>query len=273
MAAKGKKLVSFTKDQTQLAESGIYTHAQAAEPGAQGMTAGAFPRGGLSARDPRDELMAEKAQMVAASGGTGQTPLGLVTATTADFEYLRKKRETEALANLDAWIGKNFHKADPATRKWLQETFPEYYESRERIMTERAKFALRVKLIKLRGAKNEKDLMLMWGLQTGRIKLDRDWDVIGPYREAGESIDMAQERNRFKNGLFSFRRFLSEDERLNNAGGVDPALGVNVINPFAPVTTGQEGFQRGAGAFPGNVVPDQGRFPAFLRDVVQPYLA
>lgn len=38
----------------------------------------------------------------------------------------------------------------------------EYYEARERLMIDRAKFALRVKLLKLRGPKNHKDLILQW---------------------------------------------------------------------------------------------------------------
>ena len=175
--AKGKKIVDETVRLNQEAESGVYTHAVDQPYESGGAMTSAFPRGGLQARDKRDELVSEKAQYLAksqAAGRPGMSPFGQVVATDRDFEWLRKKRETEAFANLDAWIGKNFHKADPATRRWLQETYPEYYESRERLMTDRAKLALRIQLLKLRGPKNEKDLMLQWALQTGRIKLDRD---------------------------------------------------------------------------------------------------
>jgi hypothetical protein len=273
---KGSKIVSFTKDVSEQAEAGLYTHAQVAEPGvAQAMSTGSFPRKGFEARDPRDELIAEKIQFTNAQG---MTPFGQVTATDEDFKWLQKKRETEAYANLDKWIGKNFHKADLPTRKWLQETFPDYYESRERIMVERAKLALRIKLLKLRGAKNEEDLLMQWGLQTGRIKLDEDWDVIGPYKETGVAVDDAEQNARYKNGLFSFRRYVSETERQDNAA-LAPGAGIGhrgvqgSANPFFTTDTGEAGFQNWASSFPGAMVPQTNRYPSFLRNVIQPQLA
>lgn len=163
MASSGRSLIDQATEATAAAEGGIYTHdVAAAQSGAQ--TTGAFPRKGFSARSARDEITAEKMQMIAANAGgvAGQTPFGQVVASDADFKWLQKKRETEAYANLDAWIGKNFHTDDVTARKWLQEIWPDYYESREQLMIERAKFALRVKLLKLRGPKTEKDLVLQW---------------------------------------------------------------------------------------------------------------
>ncbi len=277
MSTKGSKIVSFTKGVSEEAEAGLYTHAQAAEPGVpQGLSTGSFPRKGFEARDSRDELVAEKKQFMDANG---MSPFGQVVATDADFKWLQKKRETEAYANLDKWIGTNFHKADLPTRKWLQETFPDYYESRERIMVERAKLALRIKLLKLRGAKNEQDLLLQWGLQTGRIKLDNDWDVVGPYKDTGAVIP--DQNPRYKNGLFSFKRYVSEDERIANAGlaageGIGQRGLQGSANPFeVPGAAGQTeaGFQPFGSSFPGAAVPTAGRYPAFLRNIIEPQLA
>ncbi len=278
MSAKGSKIVSFTKGVSEEAEAGLYTHAQVAEPGVpQALSTGSFPRKGFEARDARDELVAEKQQYM--NQGTGMSPFGQVVATDADFKWLQKKRETEAYANLDKWIGTNFHKADLPTRKWLQETFPDYYESRERIMVERAKLALRIKLLKLRGAKNEQDLLLQWGLQTGRIKLDEDWDVIGPYKDTGAAVDQGQQDARYKNGLFSFRRYVSEKERTENAEFA-PGAGIGrrgpqgSANPFqAPGDFSGAGFQSWDNSFPGAMVPQTNRYPAFLRNVLSPLLA
>lgn len=262
MASRGRAIVNETTKLTQDMESGIYTHGAPANLG--NISTASYPRGGLQARDARDELISEKAQFMKQAGGTGMTPFGQVVATDRDFEWLRKKRETEAFANLDAWIGENFHKADPATRKWLQETYPEYYESRERLMVDRAKLALRIKLLKLRGPKNEKDLLLQWALQTGRIKLDRDWDRVGPSTDTGP-YDAAEERKRYKDGLFSIRRYLGESEREDNASRSD--------NPFRPISTDMSGFQGANFGFPGETVPvGNSRYPSFLQNVVSPYL-
>jgi len=256
-------LVSETKKISEDLEQGVITH-DVDPPASGAQTTGAYPRGGLQARDPRDELYAEKMQFIKDNNiKNGMTPFGLVQASDKDFEWLRKKRETEAFANLDAWIGKNFHTPSVAQRKWLQETYPEYYEARERLMVDRAKLALRIKLLKLRGPKSQKDLILQWGLQTGRVKLDENWDRVGFYEESGK-VDLAAQRTRFKNGLFSFRRYLSEEERAGNALRSD--------NPFKPQGTGQSEFQNGNGAFPGSAVPTTNRFPAFLQNVVSPYV-
>lgn len=261
MASEGRKLVSKTTAMSEQLEAGMTTHAAPTLAARDAVPTGSFPRKGLEARDKRDELMAEKMQFI--EGNNGMSPFGLVTASDADFRWAQKKRETEALANFDAWAGSNFHSNDPALRKWHQEINPSYYEERERVMVERAKLALRIKLLKLRGPKTEEDLVTIWGLQTGRIKLDDDWDRIGPYEGKREQHDHAKQVERFKNGLFSFRRYLSWTERGNNAG--------DETNPFMPQGPGLNSFQDDDKKFAGNVVPDEGRYPAFLRDVVMPY--
>lgn len=266
MASHGAKLTSFNKRMTEGLEGGVYTHDAPTPDGA--MSTGAFPRGGLQARDPRDELISEKHQMMDANG---MTEFGQVQATDRDFEWLRKKRETEAFANLDAWVGENFHTSDVATRKWLQETYPEYYEARERLMVDRAKLALRIKLLKLRGPKNEKDLMLIWGLQTGRVKLDRDWDRIGPYQERGQ-FNRAGEQERYKNGLFSIRRYVSGSERADNAGYDAGGSSPNPFMPKDPGSASMAQFQTDEQKFPGSRVPFDNRYPAFLNDTLRNYL-
>lgn len=118
----GSKLIDKTTNYTRQAQGGVVTHEVEDDGRVTGArTTGAFPRGGLESRSGRDELMQEKAEMM---DSMGMTKFGQVTATDADFEWLQKKRETAEFANLDAWIGKNFHTPDVATRKWLQETFP-----------------------------------------------------------------------------------------------------------------------------------------------------
>lgn len=273
--ASGTSLTSTTQNYSTQAESGIYTHAQEAKRDGQKQNlVASFPRKGLSARDPRDDIMRQKMEALAAGPGQGMTPFGQIQATDADFKWLQRKREADQMANLDAWIGENFHIQDPAQLKWLRETWPEYFEAREQVMLERAQFALRVKLLELMGPRDEQDMVLLWGLQTGRIQLDRDWDVIGPARAPGQSIDMKKERTRYSKGLLQRPRYISDYERAANASGLDMVGdAVRGGNPFsAGLNVGPSGFQASTQSFPGFAVPDQGRYGNFLTKAIAPYV-
>lgn len=114
-------LIDQTTKYTRQAQGGVVTHDIDPEGITGARTTGAFPRGGLESRSSRDEIMQEKAEFLKdAKAGSAMTPFGEVIATDEDFKWLQKKRETAEFANLDAWIGKNFHTPDVATRKWLQ---------------------------------------------------------------------------------------------------------------------------------------------------------
>lgn len=241
------------------AQSGIYTQTAIGGIPSGGNMTSAFPRKGFGREEPdKDEMMRMKQQMVQ----SGVSPFGEVYATDADFEWLKRKRQTEAAAEFDAWVGDNFHTQDAVTRKWLQETYPEYYETREREMTDRAKFALRLALLKLRGPKNEKDLILMWGLQTGAIALDRDWNVIGANME-GSALNITQEQARFKRGLMAPREFPADSERRTNMNFSS--------NPFKPRGQNAEGASQGQIPYPfyGDPANAGKQYPDFLKQALQ----
>lgn len=253
-------LLNETRALTKEAQGGVYTTANASTAGSTAAQHTVpFPRRGLGAESSRDELMKEKMEFLEKTGDA-TTPFGIVTATDEDFKWLQRKRDTEAAANLDAWISQNFHVGDVTTRKWLQEVYPEYYAVREQMMMDRAKFALRVQLLLLRGPKNHKDLILLWGLQTGQIQLDRDWDRIGPTEE---TLSADKEQERFQKGLFNPLRYLSDDERKTNQGGNR--------NPFNPGTnTGTGGGQIPGPFSVGGRVESTTRYPSFLSKVLNP---
>jgi len=251
-------LLTQTKALSDQFQSGIVTHGVGLSTSAAQSTA-AYPRKGFGTPNPRDELMKEKAELIKKYGPTtGMTPFGQVNLTDQDLQVLQQKRESEAYANFDSWAGSNFHKGDVATRKWFQEVLPEYYDSREREMVDRAKLALRIQLIKMRGPKNHKDLVIIWGLETGQIQLDRNWNIVGANIEGGQNINVTDEQARFAKGLFSVNRYKTDGERDKNANSYG--------NPFAPKSGGFNSGQIPS-PFPGSSITTP-RYPNFLDSVI-----
>jgi len=247
------------------ARSGIYTGTvpanSASDPRVGGNMTAAYPRRGFEAFDNRDELMRVKMDLIKEGKTTGMTPLGLVTVTPQDLEWLQKKQEVEAKFNFDRWIGQNFNTNDVVTRQWLQQIYPEYHDAREQAMVDRAKFALRIHLLMMRGPKDHKDLVLYWALQQGLVKLDRDWDKIGAAK-VGDEVDMEVEQKRFRKGLMTPWTYKSDEERRRNALGSAEAK-----NPFRPAgTSAAERWNGGQGGIPGGFgqrVMNQGRYTNF----------
>jgi hypothetical protein len=133
-------------------------------------------------------------------------------------------------------------------------------------------------LLQLRGPKNEKDLILQWGLSTGRIKLDEGWDRVGMEYTHPNQPRMDYQRQRFKDGLFSIRRYWSDGERLVNQYpaftdiGAGRPTGYSGPNPFATTDGGPGGAQHRS-PFAGEAVPGVQRYPSFLDNVIGKYLA
>jgi len=255
----GSQLIDEVTNYTAEAEGGIYTHG-VKETDNPAMRAASFPTSDFKNRSPMDEQMQQRAEMVKEYGMTGQTPFGQLTVTDKELDWLAQKRETAEAANLDAWIGTHFNVNDVATRAWLQRTYPQYFERREEEMVRRSKFALRVNLLLMRGPRNRKDLILQWGLQTGRIKLDKDWDRIGPHLKDGEAFDNADAQKRYRNGLFSIRRYQTTAERAESSQAAD--------NPFrTDATVAGNNAGQLPGPFPGGMTRNP-RYPNFIRDVI-----
>jgi hypothetical protein len=247
------------------ARSGIYTsftQNTAQDPRVGGNMTMAYPRRGFEAFDNRDELMRVKMDLIKNGKTTGMTPLGLVTVTPQDLEWLQKKQEVEAKFNFDRWIGENFNTNDVVTRQWLQQIYPEYHDAREQAMVDRAKFALRIHLLMMRGPKDHKDLVLYWALQQGLVKLDRDWDRIGAGQIAQDSTDaqrkMGIEQKRFRKGLMNPWTYKSDVERARNATDWE--------NPFAPtgsLASQLSGAQAGIPGGFGLATPKNSRYTNF----------
>lgn len=213
MSRGGQSLQQTFREATLAAAGGQTTHADPA-PGPMAQSTLSYPRAGLASTTPEaDQRLRTKMQMM--KKDSGMTPFGQVMATDADFKLLDQKQKIAELANFDKWVGENFHKGDVVARQWLQEVHPGYYEAREKEIDDRAEFAKMVAKVKLRGPATYEELVLVYGLMEGKIKLEPGWNIIG-YHDA--SITSAQDKqNRFSKHLMGPFRHMSKKEREDNA--------------------------------------------------------
>lgn len=174
--AKGKEIErtvgSLNKQTAPLAKT-----AEQAKDGAQG---GAFASQFGRRFDAGNEKWEQRTAIKQAlSDDKGSTPFGQIYFQKEDADALLRYEQAAREAAFDSYFGKNFHVNDLATRRLAQELYPEWYEQRERAMIDRAKAAIIIKNIMLRGPKDEKELQILYGLQSGDIQLGADWDRIG----------------------------------------------------------------------------------------------
>lgn len=211
-SAKGMKIANAGRDVSEVMEDGVITAAPDNTPNAQGgQQAVAMPRKFLS-RDPMDDKMRQRLQLM---DKDGMTPFGQVYYDDSVGRWLEKKEAATELANMDAWFGQNYNKSSIAERQFAQQIYPEYYTEREKLMMERAAMVVKLKAIQLRGPRNKEDLMLQYLVQSGKVQLPKDWDRIGISTLVAPDATV-QEQN-FARGLVRLPRFETLGQRVSNA--------------------------------------------------------
>jgi hypothetical protein len=159
-------------------------------------------------RDPKwaSEVVTKLQLQQEANGGgglgTGQTAFGELSVTDRDIRNYQAIQEQQESLAFDKWFGEHFNKADLPTRRLGEELNPEYFEEREKALVEKYDIKLRLDLIKLYGPRDEKDLMILFGLQNGLLRED-----VG-----AENAD--DQDTRFYYGMGQLSRFLYPDDVL-----------------------------------------------------------
>jgi len=178
----------------------------------------------LTAFDHMDDEMNTKMQLM---DKTGMTPFGQVYYDDKVGKWLERKAAAVETANLDAWFNREFNKPDLAARQFAQQINPDFYRERERLMMERAQEVLKLKMIQLYGPQSKEDMFRLFLLDTGRVKLPKDWDRIGS--DGGQAGDVAAQAVNFKSGLVRLPLFDTVASRTK--------AGTTLFgNPIAPNT-------------------------------------
>lgn len=154
-----------------------------------------------------------------ASDNKGNTPFGQLTFQDRDARALLKKQEARQQMAFDGWFGKSYHQKDLPARRLAQELNPDFYQEREDEIVRKAKMALRLELMDLYGPRDEEDLMLLYGLQTGLVRLGENYNVIGgnPQNKPGWGVRGTPNQNALTNMLRNTTRvFMPRRELLND---------------------------------------------------------
>ncbi len=214
-AQQGMALAKSGQILTERMQDGVYT-AAAPEGGVQGgAQAVSFPRK-FDARSKMDDEMNTKMQLM---DENGMTPFGQVYYDDKVGRWLERKAAVAEAANFDSYFAQNFNKNDLASRQWAQQIHPEFYHAREREMMEKAEIVLKLKGIQLRGPQSEEDLHMLYLIESGRVALPADWDVIGPgfSEHRISAAENAQNERNYAAGLIRFPLFLTQKQREERA--------------------------------------------------------
>lgn len=210
---QGMALAKEAQVQAEKWQDGVYT-AGAPQGGVQGGAQAVMFRRKFDARDPMDDEMNTKIQLM---DKDGMTPFGQVFYDDKVGRWLERKAATAEAANFDRYFAQNFNKNDLASRQWAQKINPDWYKQREDEMNERANMVVKLKAIQLRGPQSKEDLYMLWLIETGRVVLPADWDRIAP-GVAGK--DVPNEAGNLKNWWASLIRlplFLTTDQKKARA--------------------------------------------------------
>lgn len=223
--------------------------------GVQGGATAALFQKDYSARDKRDDMVMLKQQLM---NQDGMTPFGQVYASDEDMRWLERKAAAAEQVNFDDWFASNFNVNDLAGRQWAQEVYPKFYSDRENEMLQRTQEAFKIKMLQLRGPQTKEDLVKLYLLNTGRVVLPPDWDVIGADPSKGAGLSAATSTNAFNAGLIRLPLFFTPSQRTDAVRGTPLRWGQGEFGGGdRPLPFGQPAAARNALKFGSSLATNQ----------------
>jgi hypothetical protein len=161
-------------------------------------------------RDDRDDYYEAKAAVTKeAVAGTGAGAIGnKVLVTDDDIKYLLDQRKKEELYNYDQWFYQTFRPgADPNKLALARDLNPDWFKRREQEINQQIEIAKKLAKLGLRGPRNQKEVELMYAIDTGRVQVP-DLDMLFPEKAALKTNLAAYEKARsVTQGFFNPRRY------------------------------------------------------------------
>ncbi len=209
---QGAHLLNEAQNLNEKLEDGVYTAPAHTDPTQGGAGGVQFARK-FSAREKKDDIMSLRQQL---SDGKGHTPFGSMQFDDSDAEWILRKQDAVEAANYDSWFNVNFNKNDLADRQLAQQLDPQFYAAREREIMARAKEAVNIRLMQLRGPQSKEDMYKLYLIDSGKVKLPADWDRIGPVITSTKNVPAAVDQEQFRRGLIRLPRLTNYIQRQQN---------------------------------------------------------
>jgi hypothetical protein len=214
---------------------------QATGPRARGVVDEQFPTDALTQSDPRDEIMEAKLQSQEPDN-QGMTPFGKLVASDADFEWLRKKRDTEAEANFQQWFASNFDHMSPTAKAYAKKMWPGFYKQRLALLEKDLDLLRRMAKLNITGIEDREDLLLQYAKEAGYIDMYRLENLAHP-EKAAELRSRAASQARFKRGLLNPRRLPQGFNTVDRTTNARTALNTAVTGTWPRLgTTAPDGL-------------------------------
>lgn len=184
-----------------------------------------FPTAAHIESDPRDPMLALKAELVEDSmkaqetqGGEakpGVTPFGVLQAKDSDFQRLIEIRERELEKQFEQWFATNFDRMDPTHKALARKLFEKFYNDRLKNLDTNLETTKRIARLKITGPQTKEDLYLLYAMDAGLIDTDYLDNLLHP-EQVKRNQDEAQRQANYRRGMFNPKRFVRGDWGLKN---------------------------------------------------------
>lgn len=134
------------------------------------------------------------------------------TVEKADIDVMKQKSEEAELMQLDAFVQQLYNMNDPKDVKIMKELWPAYFERREKEIDKQIELQKRFAKIRMFGVQNTDDLLLLYGVSTGEVKME----PFAPWTGLRKN-DPADQLSRFKRGYFSVHRMFVNGRGFSDA--------------------------------------------------------
>lgn len=148
--------------------------------------------------------------------------------TDKDLDVIKQKSAETDLLQLDSFIQQIYNLNDPTHVKHIKELWPGYFERREQEIDRQLELQKQIAKIRMFGIQNQDDLLLLYGVSTGEIKLE----PMAPWTGFRTT---ESDKKRFERGFFNLHRLFvgaSEIKEDSRYGGQFRS------KPFAPMVDG-----------------------------------
>lgn len=150
--------------------------------------------------DPRDEYYATKSEIVT---DTNKYKLGTeVPITSKDIQYIQDQKTKQEKLLFDRWKWNTFQPGtDPIRVKYYEKIDPSWFSDREAEIDKTLAMTEKLALLVLNGPQSEDDVILLYGISTGKIPIP-DWKLVYP-----KGQDDQENENSILQGFFNPKKY------------------------------------------------------------------